>query len=208
MKNDQITLGDVQNVYNRQTISIPAGQIVQVDGVHTFFRIFSTSGNIEVAAQNTGIFQPITAGTWVKNPTDENGILIQLPYIRLRNLEAFTVAVDLALSNGEVGDDAFLGSAQVDNYETAPLFTREARPSDFKVTSLTVPANGSAAFTPDNNMIEYIIQNQSAGSVYLFAAAGLELSSGADFCGNINKATTIFNNTAAAAAVVVLEALR
>lgn len=208
MKNDQITLGDVQNVYTRQNVSIQAGQIVQVDGVHSFFRIYSTSGNIEVAAQNTGIFQPITAGTWVKNPTDEAGRLIQLPYIRLKNLEAFPITVDLALSNGEVGDDAFLGTAQVDNYENAPLFIQKSRPTDFKVTSLSIPANNSVTFTPDTDMIEFIIQNQGSNDVKLFGASGLVLFAGADFTGNLNKAFSVVNQTASAAAVVITEFLK
>lgn len=208
MKNDQITLGDVQNVYTRQIVHIPAGQIVQVDGVHSFFRIYSASGKIEVAAQNTGIFQTITAGTWVKNPIDEAGRLIQLPYIRFKNLEAFTVSVDLALSNGEVGDDAFLGTAQVSNYETNPLFVENTRPNDFKLTSLSVPANGSVTFTPDTNMSEFLIQNKSSGSVFLFSAAGLEMPTGSTFTGNLNKAFGVYNNTSAAAAVVITEFLR
>lgn len=208
LKNEFINLGDVQNVYTRRSITIPAGQIAQIDGVHTFFRIYAASGNIEVAAQNTGMFQPITAGTWVKNPTDENGNLIRLPYIRLRNLEAFSITVDLALSNGEVGDDAFVGSAQVDNYETSPLFVQDVRPSNFKLTTLSIPANDSLTFTPDNEMINFIVQNQGTNDVKLFGAAGLVLFAGADFTGNLNKAFDVVNQTGTAAVVVVTEFLR
>ena len=208
MKNDFISLGDVQNVYTRRTVTIPAGQIVQIDAVHTFFRLYSTSGNIEVAAQNTGMFQPITAGTWIKNPTDENGNLIRLPYIRLRNIEAFSVTVDLALSNGEVGDDAFLGSTQVNNYETDPLFIQDARPTNFKLTAMSIPANDSLTFTPDADMINFIVQNQGTNDVKLFGAAGLVLFAGADFTGNLNKAFDVVNQTGTAAAVVVTEYLR
>lgn len=208
LKNDFINLGDVQNVYLRQTVSIPAGNIVQIDGVHTFFRLYSTSGNIEIAAQNTGMFQPITAGTWIKNPTDENGNLIRLPYIRIRNTEAYTVSVDLALSNGEVGDDAFLGTAEVNNYETSPLFVQDARPSNFKLTSMSIPANDSITFTPDADMINFIVQNQGSNDVKLFGASGLVLFAGADFTGNLNKAFDVVNQTGTAAAVVITEFLR
>lgn len=208
MKNDLISLGDVQNVYTRRTVTIPAGQIVQIDAVHTFFRLYSTSGNIEVAAQNTGIFQPITAGTWIKNPVDENGYLVKLPYIRIRNIEAFSVTVDLALSNGEVGDDSFLGSAYVKNYETSPLFTREVRPTNFKVTALVIPANDSLSFTPDADMIEFIIQNQGSVDVYLFDTNGLTLLSGADFTGNLNKTFSIYNQSGSSAAVSITEFLK
>lgn len=208
MDNQTVTLGDVQNVYTRRTVTLSAGQIIQIDGVHTFFRIYSTTGNIKIAAQNTGIFETITAGTWVKNPIGENGRLIALPYIRLQNVENFSVTVDIALSNGEVGDDAFLGTAQVSNEERNPLYVENTRPSDFKLTSLSVPANGSVTFTPDNDMSEFLIQNQSSGNVFLFSAAGLEMPTGSNFTGNLNKAFGVYNNTAAAASVVIMEFLR
>lgn len=208
MDNHTVTLGDVQNVYTRRTVTLSAGQIIQIDGVHTFFRIYSATGNIKVAAQNTGIFETITAGTWVKNPIGENGRLIALPYIRLQNVENFTVTVDLALSNGEVGDDSFLGIASVNNEETDPLYITNARPSDFKITSLSIPANNSVTFTPETDMIEFIIQNQGSNDVKLFGASGLVLFAGADFTGNLNKAFSVVNQNASAAAVVVTEFLK
>lgn len=208
MRNDFITLGDVENVYTRQIVTLAAGEVKQIDGVHTFLRLYSTTGNIEIAAQNTGIFQPITAGTWIKNPQDDDGRLIRLPYIRLKNTESFSVTVDLALSNGEVGDDAFLGTATVDNQENSPLFTAAARPSDYKVTSVSVPAGGTATFTPDNNALEWIAQNQGSDPVTLFGSTGLVLQAGADFTGNVTKAFSLNNTSAAAVTVVFTEFLQ
>lgn len=208
MRNDFITLGDVENVYTRQIVTLSPGEVREIPGVHTFLRVYSTTGNIEIAAQNTGIFQKISAGTWIKNPIGDDGRLIRLPYIRLKNTESFSVTVDLALSNGEVGDDAFLGTASVDNQENAPLFVQSARPSDFKVTSLSVPAGGSATFTPDQNAIEWIAQNQGNDPVTFFGAAGVVLPAGADFTANVTKAFSINNASAAAVTVVFTEFLR
>lgn len=208
MQNSKITLGDVENVYIRERVTLAAGEVREIPGVHTFLRIYETTGNIEIAAQNTGVFQRITSGTWIRNPTDENGNVIRLPYIRLRNTESFSVNVDLALSNGEVGDDAFLGTASVNNTENAPLFMTDARPTDYKVTSLSVPAAGSVTFTPDPDSIEYIIQNQAADSVVLFGSSGVVVQPNASFICDLQKAFQIVNPAASAAAVTVTEFLR
>lgn len=208
MENKKVTLGDVESVYIRETVTLAAGEVRPIYGVHTFLRIYSTTGQIEVAAQNSGIFQKITAGTWIKNPIGTNGQLISLPFIRLKNLESFPVTVDLALSNGEVGDDAFLGTAEVNNTENFPLFTTAARPSDYKVTSVSVPAGGSATFTPDQNVIEWIAQNQGSDPVTLFGAAGVVLPAGADFTANLTKTFSINNTSAAAVTVVFTEFLK
>lgn len=208
MRNDYITLGDVENVYARQIVTLSAGEVKQIPGVHTFLRIYTTTGNIEIAAQNTGIFQPITAGTWIKNPVDDEGRLIRLPYIRLKNTESFSVTVDLALSNGEVGDDAFLGTASVDNQENAPLYVQDARPTDYKVTVLNIPANDSAAFTPDPSSLEYLIQNQGSDYVVLFGAAGIVVQPDASFTANLQKSFPIVNPSASAAVVTVTEFLK
>lgn len=208
MKNVKVTLGDVDNVYIRERVTLAAGEVRQIDGVHTFLRIYETSGNIEIAAQNTGIFQRITAGTWIRNPSDDDGNVIRLPYIRLRNTENFSVTVDLALSNGEVGDDAFLGTASVNNTENAPLFIADARPKGYKVTSLSVPAAGSVTFTPDPNSVEYLIQNQAAANIVLFGSAGVVVQPNASFICNLQKAFPIVNPAAAAAPVTVTEFLK
>lgn len=208
MRNEFVTLGDVENVYTRQIVTLAAGEIKQIDGVHTFLRIYTTTGNVEIAAQNTGIFQPITEGTWIKNPIGDDGRLIRLPYIRLKNKESFSVTVDLAISNGEVGDDSFLGTAKVNNEENAPLFVQDARPTDFKVTSLSVPAGGSSTFTPDANAIEWIVQNQGSDPVTLFGSSGVILPAGADFTANLTNAFSINNASAAAVSVVITEFLR
>ena len=204
LKNDFISLGDIQNVYTRRSITIPAGQIAQIDAVHTFFRLYSTTGNIEVAAQNTGMFEPITAGTWIKNPSDENGNLIKLPYIRIRNIEAFSVTVDIALSNGEVGDDSFI----VENTEANPIFVENKRGTSFNLIKETIPANDSYSFTPNGSDIEYLIQNKDlSNSLYLFDAQGIELPAGADFKANIISTFSIYNNNASAVDIVILEVL-
>ena len=208
MKNVKVTLGDVDNVYIRERVTLAAGEVRQIDGVHTFIRIYETTGNIEIAAQNTGIFQRITAGTWIRNPTDENGNVIKLPYIRLRNTESFTVTVDLALSNGEVGDDAFLGTASVNNTENAPLFTTDARPTNYKVTALSIPAADSVSFTPDPDALEYLIQNQAAAYIVLFGSAGVVVQPDASFKCDLQHSFPIVNPAASAAAVTVTEFLK
>ena len=139
---------------------------------------------------------------------DDDGRLIRLPYIRLKNTESFSVTVDLALSNGEVGDDAFLGMAIVSNQENAPLFTRDAHPSNFKVTALVIPANDSVSFTPDSDMIEFIVQNQGSVDVSLFDAFGPTLYAGADFVANFNKTFSVLNQSATSAAVSITEFLK
>ena len=126
----------------------------------------------------------------------------------LRNTESFSVTVDLALSNGEVGDDAFLGTASVNNTENAPLFMTDARPTDYKVTSLNVPAAGSVTFTPDPDSIEYIIQNQAADSVVLFGSSGVVVQPDASFICDLQKSFPIVNPAAAAASVTVTEFLK
>ena len=208
MQNQKVTLGDVESVYIRETVTLAAGEVRPIYGVHTFLRIYTTTGHVEIAAQNSGIFQPITAGTWIRNPIDDDGKLIRLPFIRLRNLETFPVTVDLALSNGEVGDDAFIGTATVENQENAPLFVREARPTNFKVTALVIPANDSISFNPDADMIEFLIQNQGSVDVSLFDPLGPTLYAGADFTGNLNKTFSVFNQSATSAAVAITEFLK
>lgn len=208
MQNQKVILGEVDNVYTRQTVTLAPYEIKEIPSVHTFLRVYDTSGNIEIAAQNTGMFQTITAGTWIKNPNDENGNPIKLPYIRIKNLENFSVTVDIAMSNGEVGDDAFMGSAEVENYETSPLFVQDARPSNFKVSALVIPANDSLSFTPSSDMVEYIIQNQGSVDVSLLDTNGLTLYAGADFTGNLNKTFSIYNQSGSSAAVSITEFLK
>lgn len=208
MENKKVTLGDVESVYIRETVTLAAGEVRPIYGVHTFLRIYETTGNIEIAAQNSGIFQKITAGTWIRNPIGADGQLISLPSIRLRNTENFSVTVDLALSNGEVGDDAFLGTASVNNTENAPLFITDARPTNYKVTSLSVPAAGSVTFTPDQNSVEYMIQNQAAANIVLFGSSGVVVQPNASFICDLQKAFPIVNPAASAAAVTVTEFLR
>lgn len=208
MKNVKVTLGDVDNVYIRERVNLAAGEVRQIDGVHTFLRIYETTGNIEIAAQNTGIFQRITAGTWIRNPTDYDGNIIRLPYIRLRNTETFSVTVDIALSNGEVGDDSFIGKASVNNTETDPLFTTDARPTNYKVTAFSIPAADSVAFTPDPDTLEYLIQNQAAAYVVLFGSAGVVVQPNASFICDLQHSFPIVNPAATAAAVTVTEFLK
>lgn len=205
MQNKKITLGNVDNVYSRQTIVLQPYEIRQVDGVHTFFRVYSTSGNIEVAAQNSGIFSEIKAGTWIKNPMDDEGNIIELPYIRLKNTTNSTVTVELAFSNGEVGDDSLI----LENTESNPVFTENLRGTSYNLIKQTIAANDSYSFTPQAADIEYLIQNKdNSNSVYLFDAAGLELPAGADFKTNIQAPFSIYNNNPSAVDIIILEVLK
>lgn len=205
---DVIEIGSLQAPYKEFTITIPANGNKKLNYLHSTIEVIEASSQNFTVSLGGAEETTLQVGICYRYQRARSGNQGALPYVNFINRTNAAITLKVAFGAGEIWDHRQIGNVTISGAEDAPAFMLPTRPTDLKVTSLSVPAGGSSTFTPDANAIEWIAQNQGSDPVTLFGSSGVILPAGADFTANLTKAFSINNASASAVTVVVTEFLR
>lgn len=200
-----IEIGKLQSPYKQFDLIIPVNSNQRLNYSFATFEILRASSKEYDVSFGGSAYTECDERVIYRIQKNEDGTQGALEWIDIRNNSIYPLKITVVLTGGELQDNRIGGDVNVSNDVDNPLYVENVRGTILASAVVTIGEDGHGTFTPDENALEYVIQNQTGADIRLMASTGIILQNGASM--TISNSGTLDMYGTAGGVCAVLETL-
>lgn len=200
-----IEIGKLQSPYKQFELIIPVNKSQRLCYTFATFEILRASSKEYDISFGGSSYTQCDERVIYKIQKNDDGVQGALEWIDIRNLSNSPLKITVVLTGGDLQDNRIGGDVNVSNDVDNPLYVENVRGTILTSAVVTIGEDGHGTFSPDENALEYVIQNQTGADIRLMAATGIILQNGASI--TISNSGTLDVYGTAGGVCAVLETL-